>query len=200
MLPLNLTLVDATIPLVGPVALPQQVGSVQTVGSVQNTTAAGQRFSATLNQALAVESIQPANPVQLAQVVNPAAPTTAVNPAGPATTVTPARSSTAVDAGVGATNDASAEQRARRALQLDSGTPADQSGSGDVILDGLQKLRGAFDAQQSRLSAMISEPATDINTLFAVQFELTNYSMLVDMTSKLTGKSTQAFDTLLKGQ
>jgi type III secretion system YscI/HrpB-like protein len=39
-----------------------------------------------------------------------------------------------------------------------------------------------------------------VNTLLAVQMEVVNFSMLVDVTSKLTGKSTQAFDTLLKGQ
>jgi hypothetical protein len=30
--------------------------------------------------------------------------------------------------------------------------------------------------------------------------EMVNYSLLVDTTSKLTGKSTQSFDSLMKGQ
>jgi len=98
--------------------------------------------------------------------------------------------------------EAEAKERAKRALHLDD--PAQKaapvSGAGDTILEGIQKLRGVFDAQQARVNKVMSSPATDMHTLLAIQMEVVNYSVLVDVTSKLTGKSTQAFETLLKGQ
>jgi type III secretion system YscI/HrpB-like protein len=95
-----------------------------------------------------------------------------------------------------------AKDRAKRALQLDTPTkPVDApNGTADTILDGMQKLRGVFDAQQHRVLQAMAAPATNPQTLLAVQLEVVNYSVLVDVTSKLTGKSTQAFETLLKGQ
>jgi type III secretion system YscI/HrpB-like protein len=97
--------------------------------------------------------------------------------------------------------EAEAKERAKRALHLDDAQqPATAAGAGDTILDGLQKLRGAFDAQQARVNKAMAAPATDMHTLLAIQMEVVNYSVLIDVTSKLTGKSTQAFETLLKGQ
>ena len=94
-----------------------------------------------------------------------------------------------------------AADRARRTLELDGRTPqVTAPQGGDTILDGLQKLRGVFDRQQARVNQVTSGPITDMKTMLAVQMEVVNYSVLVDVTSKLTGKSTQAFETLLKGQ
>lgn len=92
---------------------------------------------------------------------------------------------------------ADANARARRALDLDS--KGRVSPSGDVILGGLQKIRGAFDQQQAKLNGAISANSADPKMLYAAQMEIMNYSVLIDLTSKLTGKSTQAFETLLKG-
>ena len=50
------------------------------------------------------------------------------------------------------------------------------------------------------MNEAVAAPITDMKTLLAVQMETVNYSVLVDVTSKLTGKSTQAFESLLKGQ
>jgi hypothetical protein len=88
--------------------------------------------------------------------------------------------------------------RARRSLDLDAqnANPA----TGDAILNGLQKLRGAFDGGLARVNEAIAAPTIDVQTLLAVQMEMVNYSLLVDTTSKLTGKSTQSFDSLMKGQ
>lgn len=99
--------------------------------------------------------------------------------------------------------DLDAQTRARRGLGLEgaevtpvsSATPA-----GDTILDGLQRLRGVFDAREARLNDMMSKSGTDANSLMAMQVEMTNFTMLVDISSKLTGKSTQVFETLMKGQ
>src|SRR5262245_56921251 len=119
-----------------------------------------------------------------------------VNSVSPSVKVAAAQPTTANDASVGPTTDANAQERATRALQLDPPkTPA-----GDTILDGLQKLRGVFDAQQGRINSVMSQPVTDVNTLMAMQMEIANFSLMVDVTSKLTGKSTQTLEVLLKGQ
>lgn len=98
--------------------------------------------------------------------------------------------------------DLDAQSRARRGLDLDGSSPVQgppQTG-GDMILNGLQKLRGVFDTREVRFSELMSRSSMDAGTMMAMQMEVTNFSLLVDMTSKLTGKSTQAFDTLMKGQ
>ncbi|MEM7693050.1 MAG: type III secretion system inner rod subunit SctI [Pseudomonadota bacterium] len=77
--------------------------------------------------------------------------------------------------------------------------------TGDSILSGLSALRGVFDAQQARITEVVAADtiggtAAASATLMAAQFELVQYTMLVDVTSKLTGKATQSLDTLIKGQ
>lgn len=71
---------------------------------------------------------------------------------------------------------------------------------GDTILNGLSQLRSAFDSHADRLTALSSSDATSTEQLIAVQVELAKFSLLIDVTSKLAGKSAQAFDTLMKGQ
>ncbi|PTW56651.1 type III secretion system (T3SS) basal body protein I (YscI/HrpB/PscI-like) [Breoghania corrubedonensis] len=97
-------------------------------------------------------------------------------------------------------------QRALRGLDLDR-SPVTAPGAiqstdsrGDSILDGLSRLRSAFDGQTSRLTDASGSWMTREGQLFAVQVEIIKYSLLIDVTSKLTGKSTQTFDTLMKGQ
>ncbi len=97
--------------------------------------------------------------------------------------------------------DVQARDRVRRSLELEGSRPVDgKPAEGDAILDGLQKLRGAFDQGQARLTEVMNTPTVDARMLLSMQMEMVNYSMLVDMSSKLTGKSTQSFDSLMKGQ
>ena len=97
--------------------------------------------------------------------------------------------------------DPAAKARARQGLGLDGMEgQAPVAEPGDMILDGLQKLRGVFDARQARVSQLMSSSSIDAKTLMAVQMEVTNFTLLVDISSKLTGKTTQALDTLMKGQ
>ncbi len=112
--------------------------------------------------------------------------------------VDPAQATTS---SVSAPVDLDANERARRALQLGEPQPSNSggAGSGDAILNGLQKLRGVFDAQHARLNDVMAGPV-DTGSLMKMQMEVVNFSVLVDVASKLTGKSTQAFETLLKGQ
>lgn len=97
--------------------------------------------------------------------------------------------------------DLDAQERARRGLGLEGAqNETIKSEPGDMILDGLQKLRGVFDARESRVAELMNRSTVDAGTLMAVQMEMTNFTLLVDISSKLTGKSTQALDTLMKGQ
>lgn len=91
-------------------------------------------------------------------------------------------------------------ERARRALELDNPTSTETPTAGDMILNGIQKLRSTFDERQARVSEIMESKELDVSTLLSMQVEVVNYTMLIDITSKLTGKSTQSFDTLMKGQ
>lgn len=98
---------------------------------------------------------------------------------------------------VGFENDSAARDRVRRTLELDGAVrPSD----GDTILGGLQKLRGAFDARHARVGEIMASKSVDTNALLAMQMEVAQYTLLVDVSSKLTGKTTQSLDTLMKGQ
>jgi type III secretion system YscI/HrpB-like protein len=98
------------------------------------------------------------------------------------------------------TDAVDASERARRALDLDRAKEAAKPEGGDLILDGLQKLRGSFDARQAKVAELLEAKDVSASSLLAMQVEVVNYTLMVDVTSKLTGKSTQSFDTLMKGQ
>ncbi|MEL6773917.1 MAG: hypothetical protein AAFP23_04085 [Pseudomonadota bacterium] len=91
-----------------------------------------------------------------------------------------------------------------RALQVFDPTAVQAAGAvpttGTTILEGLKNLRGAFDAQTTNLAALQNSNELNSGQMLGLQVEVVKYGLLIDVTSKLTGKSTQAFDTLLKGQ
>lgn len=90
-----------------------------------------------------------------------------------------------------------ARQNTINTLDLD-GNATPVTTTGDTILGGLSKLREIFDVQQAKLAGIgYTDSASG---LIQAQIEVVKYSMLVDVTSKLTGKATQSFDTLMKGQ
>jgi hypothetical protein len=92
-----------------------------------------------------------------------------------------------------------AEQRARRALGLDGPSAIGAPATGDAILGGLKKLRGVFDGANLRVStALSSTDGFDPNTMMATQIEIMNYTLLVDVASKMEGNTTRALNDLLK--
>lgn len=97
----------------------------------------------------------------------------------------------------GLENDAAARDRVRRSLELAPGGGATE---GDAILNGLKTLRGAFDARSARVGEIMAAQSVDSRALLAMQMEVAQYSLLVDVSSKLTGKTTQSLDALMKGQ
>lgn len=104
-------------------------------------------------------------------------------------------------AATGQADAAGALDRARQGLGL-QGAPGvvPPPAGGDMILEGMQKLRGVFDKSEGRVSEVMKSAGTDAGSLMQMQLELTNFTLLVDLSSKLTGKTTQVFDTLMKGQ
>jgi type III secretion system YscI/HrpB-like protein len=93
------------------------------------------------------------------------------------------------------TTTAQAGDRAVRGLELPP-----QVGPGQSILDGLGRLRTVFDQQVSGVAAAGQRQVLDTATLMNLQADVVRYTLLVDVTSKLAGKSTMALDTLMKGQ
>jgi type III secretion system YscI/HrpB-like protein len=95
---------------------------------------------------------------------------------------------------------ANAANRAVMGLELD-GEADDTAGTGTAILEGLGKLRGVFDSQLDGVAqrSTVTNPYDSIG-MMQLQAELFEFSLVVDVTSKLAGKSTQALDSLMKGQ
>ena len=90
-----------------------------------------------------------------------------------------------------------AETAARSAEPLHATRKAE---GGDLILEGLSRLRGTFDRQISSINAALADPNLSVDKMMAMQMEVARFSLLVDVTSKLAGKTTQSIDTLMKGQ
>lgn len=130
--------------------------------------------------------------LQLAQAdaTVPGTATDATNPLVPAPGVP------AVD-GATAAIEADARLRAAEGLGLVAG---DDVGPGNSILNGLEQLRSVFDSQYSSVNSQLQGTTMDVNAMMALQADLVEYSVLVDVSSKLAGKVTTAIDSLMKGQ
>lgn len=98
--------------------------------------------------------------------------------------------------GVGAAD----RERVRRSLGLDGVAAATAPTQGDTILGGIQKLRSVFDARHAHINDIMSSGAATTQGLMAMQMELAQYTVMVDVSSKLTGKASSSLDTLMKGQ
>jgi type III secretion system YscI/HrpB-like protein len=156
----------------------QQMWGVLETGQIGNVPAQPNpaeldRFRQAMERAGMIEKpVEIAPPVRVAQLVQPG---------------------TATDA-VGAAN------RAVQGLELGPDTDS-AAGTGTAILEGLGQLRSIFDRQLDGVaqSTTMNNPF-DYNRMMELQAQLVEFSLVVDVTSKLAGKSTQALDSLLKGQ
>lgn len=172
----------------------------QSVQKVAAFDAAMARHAGTANAPMQTAQLNAAQPTPPASAVNPAAtvnPGVATNASQTAQTVQAAQAAQATQA-----SQSTDALRARRALELDSAkaTGSSPAAEGDAILKGLEGLRGQFDRSLGRVNTVLGAQNVDAKTLLAVQVEVVNFTMMVDMTSKLTGKSTQTLDSLMKGQ
>lgn len=154
------------------------------------------RFEQALNAAAGQSEQIPAHPpVQLAQVSNvppgqTAVVTDATAPLGSAQPVAASPSSADVDA------------RARAAEGLDLARPelVQPTTEGTTILGGLEQLRGIFDSQFNSVGSKLEATQMDVTSMMALQAEVVKFTVMVDVSSKLAGKTTQAMDSLMKGQ
>ena len=100
---------------------------------------------------------------------------------------------------------AAENERALRGVEIGRPVEAASSAStvhanpGNFILDGWSQLRSVFDQQALSLNTASAQGINGTERMIATQIEMAKYSLLLDVTSKLTGKLTQHVDTLLKG-
>jgi len=90
-------------------------------------------------------------------------------------------------------SDPSVTPAAAQAVQPVDGT------SDDAVLQGLERLRDTFSEQETRVSELLSGSIPGADGLITLQYAMMNYSILIDVTSKLAGKAAQGLDTLMKG-
>ena len=138
----------------------------------------------------------PAQPeIHLAQA-DPATPlpgTTATDATNPLLTVP----GTPPVEGVTPALESDARLRAAEGLGLAGG---EDVGPGTSILNGLEQLRSVFDSQYGSVNTKLQGTTLDANAMMALQADLVEYAVLVDVSSKLAGKVTTAIDSLMKGQ
>lgn len=143
--------------------------------------------NAAMPQVQRIADVRPATDAKA--VSDPAKPNAEVGTAGRREPAAAAPASTA-----------DAADRARRALDLAPVEKAQTASEpGDRILDGLSRIRNVFDNQHARIGALVSQPMSDADRMIGLQVEVINFSLLVEVASKLTGKSTAALETLMKG-
>lgn len=133
--------------------------------------------------------------VQLAQ----ADPVTTV----PGATVTDATNPLVAPEGAPPVTDVmeSAEIDARLRAAEGLGLASDEDvGPGNSILNGLEQLRSVFDNQYGGVNSHLQGTRLDANAMMALQADIVEYSVLIDVSSKLAGKVTMAIDSLMKGQ
>ncbi len=143
------------------------------------------------------QAVDETQPTRVAQLDN--------TPAVPSST---APTETGIDslqfnAPVAATPETSStDDRARAAegLGFNPSGETEVSTPGGTILNGLEQLRSVFDTQIGSFGDRVEGVRMDVSDMMILQAEVIKYTMLVDVTSKLAGKSTQAMDTLMKGQ
>ena len=148
--------------------------------------------------ALSRQALQPPPAADPTAVQSPSAVTSVqsaahVSPAGAAQSADSTKVSTTPV-------DGTAErERVRRSLELD-GPPVSTNTTGDTILGGMQKLRGVFDAHHAHINDIMKSDMSNTQGLMAMQMEMAQYTVMVDVSSKLTGKASSSLDTLMKGQ
>lgn len=94
-----------------------------------------------------------------------------------------------------------ADDRAASGLGLAGPGGAGADGTpGQTILSGLERMRGVFDDKIGGIGQRMEHAEMSVQAMVSLQAEVVEYSVLVDVSSKLAGKSTQAMDSLMKGQ
>jgi type III secretion system YscI/HrpB-like protein len=92
-----------------------------------------------------------------------------------------------------------ADARLRAAEGLGLGE-SETVGPGNSILNGLEQLRTVFDSQYNSVGSKLQGTTLDVTAMMSLQADIVQYSVLVDVSSKLAGKVTTAVDSLMKGQ
>ena len=94
----------------------------------------------------------------------------------------------------------SERQQTIRALELSKSNVVNPATEGDAILSGLKKLQGVFSNRQRELNETIEAPNLSAQSLMRIQMDMVQYTLMIDVASKVSGKLTQSVDSLVKGQ
>ena len=76
----------------------------------------------------------------------------------------------------------------------------DEARPGDAILSGLGRMRSVFSKQEAGLANTMASTSASVESMLHLQMNMVQYSLLIDVASKITGKLTQSVDSLVKGQ
>lgn len=146
------------------------------------------------------ESLRAAQGVGMPELRLAQADATTTVPGTTATDVTPPLlSSTGTPPVAEASPSAETDARLRAAEGL--GLASEESvGPGNSILNGLEQLRSVFDSQYGAVGSKLQGTTLDTAALMSLQADIVEYSVLVDVSSKLAGKVTTSIDSLMKGQ
>ncbi len=91
-------------------------------------------------------------------------------------------------------------QQTIRALELSKSATVRPVTEGDAILSGLKKLQGVFSERQRQLNETIEAPSLSAKSMMRIQMDMVQYTLMIDVASKVSGKLTQSVDALVKGQ
>lgn len=77
-------------------------------------------------------------------------------------------------------------------------TAVDSKGS-NFVIDGLAEVREMFTTTSSNISQLSQASGlSSMDRLINMQIEVANYALLVDVSSKIAGKTVQGMDTLMR--
>ncbi len=97
-------------------------------------------------------------------------------------------------------SDVESRRETIKALELEPSAVVKPATEGDAILSGLKKLQGEFNGKQEALVRDMAVTGTSSASLLKLQMDMVQYTLMIDVASKITGKMTQAIDSLTKGQ
>jgi type III secretion system YscI/HrpB-like protein len=99
-----------------------------------------------------------------------------------------------------AASSSNERQQTIRAMELSKDAKVNPTTEGDAILSGLKKLQGVFADREQQLNQTIESPSLSAQSLMRIQMDMVQYTLMIDVASKVSGKLTQSVDSLVKGQ
>ncbi len=72
-------------------------------------------------------------------------------------------------------------------------------GDSNFLIDGLTKVRGVFNETNGKIATLSAGgDVSQVDRLINMQIQVANYALLVDVSSKIAGKTVQGLDALMR--